>query len=519
MAHFVLLSLFNTVYMLLMVTSTLLLYNIFDTYASDPQKLDTKDFILISVYFFPTAVFYIGSSIGLAYVIYKTSPGDYHHIHADVICLWCLNLTILGRPPDSGAKDHCINECCDKISRNIPMLIINIISIFIITFIIFIFFPILPVGLLYNNEESAMYLGVFIQYIITSLNVLFHLFCLTQYGYYSLIIILLGLLYIFSGFVYYGSDSFDISNITWIIFEMLSILLMLTITFTVQYTYNILYWINIIFFINYLFPNIPFSKLMLKEYYMSKFKGNSYFTFLTSEIYGKYNSKCYYILHALSHPNKSYSVRIDLRMSESTQLLPHTHLDGDLSINEYPTSNHVMNSIQCFKMQYEFATVSKRCKKKMISELHPGINSQCFGNVFTYLYAISSLVAFFYPFLWFGFCWIYLHIWRKEYDINAQYGWIWIICIAYCGGCIYWIMWTVCINWPFVFCEKIRQIWNCKNAIIFLSSIKGLYDDSGGIAHVKDAKGLLARQEIIETVINAQCFQTDVSFVILSYLY
>merc|ERR1711933_138276 len=103
--------------------------------------------------------------------------------------------------------------------------------------------------------------------IIVFLNTILHLFCFQQYGMYSLIVVVCGILYCLIICVYEAvhSDSSNPHIALWITLEILTITALCTVTFVINYSDERLYIISVICFVIYLFPNIPFSKLFMVD--------------------------------------------------------------------------------------------------------------------------------------------------------------------------------------------------------------------------------------------------------------
>ena len=156
--------------------------------------------------------------------------------------LW-ITLNVLTCGKSGGPAGTALSRCCDEISTNPVMIIINVITtylVFVVCFIVLI--PVLVIFMLYHNAKGVVTIGLSIQFMTVILNTVVQIFLLDQYGYYSLTIVLCGMFFIIFGVAtLHIQGSITIGSSThflWITLEVLLLITMLTITFVVEYNKN-----------------------------------------------------------------------------------------------------------------------------------------------------------------------------------------------------------------------------------------------------------------------------------------
>ena len=234
-------SILNVAYAALLTVSTILIYDILWAFNNEGYSLEVKDWIFVVVYWLPTAICVSLWTIAFPFILYRMNSQQYNEIHFDIVLWITLNVLTCGK--SGGPAGTALSRCCDEISTNPVMIIINVITtylVFVVCFIVFI--PVLVILMIYHNSEIAVQIGLLIECITVILNTVVQIFLLDQYGYYSLTIVLCGMFFIIFGVAtLHIQGSITIGSSThflWITLEVLLLITMLTITFVVEYNKN-----------------------------------------------------------------------------------------------------------------------------------------------------------------------------------------------------------------------------------------------------------------------------------------
>ena len=452
---------FNLLYLSIVVTSTILLYNRLYANINENEALSSIDIAFIAIYWMPALITCLVSLIAIVQLNVKEP-----FTACNVISFWiALSFGCEILHTDS------YFSCCNWLNYTRGyfsfLLIMHSIDLLIILTIIPIFSCLLPlsaIGIAFAQPiDLREYLGFTIQSITIFLNISLHLFCLQQYGLYSFIIVLCGIFYALSGCANIVEMTSGYTYLMlWTALEILALITVSTIAFVVQYDDERLYIVSIVGCIIYLFPNVPFSKVFLANYYQKNFKSNAIFNYLTEyRAHMRLTDKYYYLLHSLQlQPSEQTIYNSDI--TETSVLLQ-------------AASNQFIkyNSIQCFKMQHKFMQSDDKEKEKIINEMNNGFKRFIMENICFYVYAFSTIIAYLYPIFWFFYVWIYLEMISdssaivKYNEVDVQYAFVWIISALYCMFALFWlviILRRVCCEW--------KDIMHRKKAIFFVKNIK-----------------------------------------------
>ena len=518
---FIIRTILNISYLTILVISTTILFEIFNQYSFD--KIDLG---LMTIYCLPQLISYAISTIGVTMIIsHQKRNTSSNSVHCCSFIFFCINVTFSCKGEMSKEPCSVVRNYWNRISNGTIMQILDILSMYIINYVLLTFIPFLLLPAMYNENEDIRNFSLNTQIAIITINMFFHLFCLDKYGYYSLIIIIVAMIYIFIVFRFYPVkthmmdirwDVTAISKNSWsevmrLSFEAISCIIMIFIAFSIKYDEERICNLSIIAFVNYIFPNIPLSATFFIQFYEYRLRQRltkvevGYCRFIEEfEEESSLYDKMYCLLHESIHIVADHDDN-----NEETRLLM-------VDKNE---EKHRFNSILCFKMQYEYIKGNERQKKRMINNMHPRRIRQILIEIGIFVYLLSSLIAFLYPIIWFIYVWCYLTIVQDEgisddgLGMNAKYMFIWIIFSIYCMlGCMLGLYWTkMIING---ICFGKHSLMNRMRLISFMLSLKGY-----NFGDVDNAQQLFDRQGVISTVLASDCLQTDIALIILSYLY
>ena len=234
-------SILNVSYAALLTVSTILIYDIFWAFDNEGYSLEVKDWIFVVVYWLPTAICVLLWTIGFPLILFQMNSQQYNEIHFDIVLWITLNVLTCGK--SGGPTGTALSRCCDEISTNPVMIIINVITTYLLLIVCFIVpIPVLFILMMYHDQEVVVKFRLFFEWVTVILNVTVQIFLLDQYGYYSLTIVLCGMFFIIFGVatlgIQYSVSIGSSKHFLWIILEVLLLITMLTITFVVEYNEN-----------------------------------------------------------------------------------------------------------------------------------------------------------------------------------------------------------------------------------------------------------------------------------------
>eukprot|EP01083_Nonionella_stella_P160651 525406_1 len=276
----------------------------------------------------------------------SSNASDSYHVAQYLVPI----TAILSTPPTTNKIAIAVNILCVAIVLGIVLIL---------------FMPFIVIFSLYDPQWSRT--GLNIQWFIIIINVMFHVCSLQIFGYYSLSIIICGLIYIcVKEFAFIRSYlvvnfSTSVENYQYpfvVMTEYLLCFIMIFITFIIDYHHSTggMTPVTLLFFVMYIFPNIPFSSLILDHLYFMWSRQSKAYQFIfkyQSDIVAQENhvDKLYYVLH-IGYHTKQITHLFDDMFDERRHLL-----------NQDTEGTHDSNSMQCF-MQVTICIYTVRYKAK-----------------------------------------------------------------------------------------------------------------------------------------------------------
>ena len=439
----------NICFLIVFVVSSILFYQHSHTLWIRNDEHKAIDVALIAIYLLPFGIIFIAFAVGFTILFATVSSHHRSQLHSVILFLVCFNIIFKFQDNVPSAASSAIQnplaQFVTSISCNLLIQIINLIFLYISIAIITIFFPIILISGSFTDDKYLSLASLPIQCVIIIINSFFHLFCLDSYGYYSLVIILTGVIYVLIWIIHAALMMPDIhvGCFAYLYFEFISLIVALTLAFVVQYNseygdYYALYWSSVINFIVYFFPNIPGSKLLLMAYHYARFSSNQFWRFVSEQKSGEYNftDRMYYLLfvNAYGHGNIGTKLLYDHNSAEKSSLLYKE--DGY-------NSTFALNTVQCFKMQYEYLKCTAWEKRRILRQLHPRKGVDNLVLIMICCYMITSLFVLIYPIFWMIYAWIYLELMTEESIFvdnyfrtsNAEYIFVWIM-LSFIWGCV-----------------------------------------------------------------------------------
>ena len=501
-------------YTAILITSTMLLWNVCNAYVAQSSALDTRDYIFVALFLTPSGLAYLCAMAAFSLSLFKMDRSQLHHIHADVVCCLCLSLVVCDCFGSRNAMHSPFRRCCDSISRTLGlcMTVVNVASIFVLSLVLLLLLPFLVVFLVFNKDGPPKSVGLVLQSAIVALWAMAQLFLLDQYGYRSLVVVLCGVAYATVGFLSLGPKL-----AMYLLLELLTLLASLTLTFVVSYASSVMYAVSVACFALYVFPNVPISRLLAYKYFKDNIGGHSIFRFLVDSP-ASFDDATHCVLHAALHD--AYDAEAEaaqaIERDETTALLvgPNVGVGVGAGSLRWSRRPHARHSAQCFQMQYAYARGGATDKTKAIRALRAsyGATSRCgvfCGKTALCGYALSSLLTFVYPLLWFAYVWIYLDVVEQgRRSLSAKSVFVWFICAAYLVVAVYWMVVGVA-----GVCSANESIVKSVKAAVFVWA-----ERRRSAWRKVTFEQMLQEQEVVMAVMDAKCLEPDIALLVLLYL-
>ena len=506
-------NLSNILYGVFYLLSTILLINILQK-----NVYSTIDWAFLIVYFYLYMIVYI---ILIAVGLLDGHTRGWHTVHPEMPIAFLLEIITFRTIYIS--RNNKLTVFCDNHMNNLIFIIINHVLTILAWALVVIFIPWISTVIIYNDRDRPFFIGLGLQSIFVVSNGIFHFIFITNYSYYSVSLFLISVLYIaiildnYLRRIMSATYSFSISYCL-ILDVVLLCINMFILRISIEYKSNIhnsFFIIIIIQFVLFLFPNVPCLKFFMVEWLKKYMAENKRYKFIAN---GKLDDnddglidRLYVVLHTHCHSvyrDESLINKNDVKLERIPFVTP--------SNNSKKEIYHQTNSMQCFKLQYEYSKLNKKNKWKAIMKLIEPYKTKkkYLYSIMINIYLIMSFILYLlFPMFWFIYFWIYLSLIKDVMNISDLYHIVSAgLFIMYCFLITIFIIFCmiyICRRWKSLFDEWVIS----KNMILYFKNVS--YHD----VNINDVEKFYKRQPSTAAILESKCLSFDILFIILTYLF
>ena len=483
----------------IMLISAVLLVNIF--IVSDKNAFQARDWIFLGIFLIPYAVVYICLLIFFISVL----AHPFRELYCISPIMFCIDILTLDRIQLRARLD----PFC-RCSENICFSIINYLMLLVSLAIVIVFLPFIIICLHFGKVaefETLERISWVIEAFSIILYVIFNIFCVNCYGYFSFVILSLCVIYLILGIIYFVVSlvSPAAMHVHVIFSSLIDTLALLMVILIVQHDGMDIF--HILFLIYYIAFNMPFLRTYIVMQYLGWKYCSKMVEFLEADNHNVVDKYYHLLHHAIFHgDNNSMNHGMEIEVSDNDSDLDNVQLLSNQNGNNMHSTYYGQ---QCYRMVHDYLMKSDGDRFKSVRSMIPVRHMSkkemaCF--VLCIMYGIFSFSGAIYPAYWFiNYC--------GTMTIEMHGEVLFVLILFY----LHYLLW---ICWIIIIIKQNELMSMYLMARLFLWSFPH-YPDRAKIneSHLWAVEMMHSRQEMVRCVLEINNMQIDIAMIIFSYLY